>query len=270
LWHRDLKPHNILVGQFGDTYVTDWGLVSLRRGHEYKLNLPRIVVEQGTYVVPDLLFEETKDAITANLPPLNADAPIIGTPSYMALEQLVGNNDMMGAVSDVWAFGVMLFQALTDSHPLGKHATKNTWEIRSHLWSIEKLPSPKELDKSVPVELNKLCQRMLAINATQRMQSLAEFIEEMTTFLRSRTGLVSMSGMFAPQKPAEAHDSHRNHGGDSSQLQMENLQLRTENNHLEMELQRYQQKVEILTEIAQLGLFSGSRKQELWAKLAAL
>ena len=224
------------------------------------------MVEQGTYVEPDLLFEETPEAITGEY----GGAAIIGTPSYMSMEQGFGDISTIGAVSDVWAFGVMLFQALTDSHPLGKHATEGTWAIRSYLASIKKLPSPKELDKSVPPELNRLCQRMLAINPAERMQSLDEFIEEMTTFLRSRTGLVSMSGMATPPKPTEVHQAHRNSDGNSSQLQMENLQLRTENNHLEMELQRYQQKVEILTEIAQLGLFSGSRKQELWAKLAAL
>jgi len=258
LWHRDLKPHNILVGQFGDTYVTDWGLVSLRPGHEYTLNLPRIMAEQTTYMDPDEMLDVYPQQPATGAPagsPTPTGAPagsptIIGTPNYMAPEQLIGDEEIMGAVSDIWAFGVMLFQILTKSHPLGEYATKNTWEIRSYLASIEKLPSPKELDKSVPVELNKLCQHMLAINAAQRMQSLAEFIEEMTAFLRSRTGLVSMSGMFASQNP----------DGGAPHLQM----------HLQMELQRYQQKVEILTEISQLGLFSGSRKRELWAKLAAL
>lgn len=49
LWHRDLKPDNILVGRFGDVYVIDWGLVTVRHGREYRLDLPRIVVESANY-----------------------------------------------------------------------------------------------------------------------------------------------------------------------------------------------------------------------------
>jgi len=77
--HRDIKPDNIMVGEFGTTVVLDWGLAS-QRGH---------VEEAG----------------------------VMGTPAYMSPEQAAGVGGV-DERSDVWSLGVVLYQILTGQQPV--------------------------------------------------------------------------------------------------------------------------------------------------------
>jgi WD40 repeat protein len=79
--HRDLKPDNVMVGEFGETQVLDWGLA---------------LVDS----------ERTQRTVTA------------GTPAYMSPEQAAG--DAVDARTDVWALGVMLFELLTGALPFNE------------------------------------------------------------------------------------------------------------------------------------------------------
>jgi serine/threonine-protein kinase len=178
LWHRDLKPNNILVGFFGDVYVIDWGLVTVQPGREYKINLPRIVVEKAIEILPDKLFERTRDALTEDL------MGVMGTLKYMAPEQVRGEGGT-GAVSDIWAFGVMLFESLTGRHPIGRIDSFSPQEIMYNI-ATQSFPNPRDISEDTPVELNKLCQRMLIKKPNDRMQTLMEFISEITRYLKSQ------------------------------------------------------------------------------------
>lgn len=224
LWHRDLKPQNILVGPFGDTYVTDWGLVSVQPGCRYEINLPRIVVEQSTYIMPDNLLQSTKKAVTT------AIGVILGTPAYMSPEQCSGDDSRMGVASDVWAFGIMLFEAITGHHPIGDLSSLSPLEIRHRMVSA-RFPDPREFNSNIPTELNNLCLRMLAKMPDRRMQTLKEFVIGISRYLASQGGV-----------PTDAR--------------------------LRAQYMRLAKKNEILIEIAQLSPFSIKRRKELWAKLA--
>lgn len=165
LWHRDLKPQNILVGVLGDVYVIDWGLVSVQPNREYKLNLPNIAVERATYVMPDNLLADTNEACTT------ITRGIMGTPPYMSPEQLAGQDYKMGCASDIWAFGIMLFEAIAEQHPIKNVKSLGVREIMENvIWG--ELPSPKDILPSAPAILNNLCQKMLAKDVEERMQTL--------------------------------------------------------------------------------------------------
>ncbi|HEY6175991.1 MAG TPA: serine/threonine-protein kinase, partial [Kofleriaceae bacterium] len=96
--HRDIKPTNIMLGDFGEVYVLDWGVA-------------RVVDEDGSGhpSVRDIVNVEGETQVGA----------VMGTPGYMAPEQALGYG--MAPALDVYALGCVLFEILTGEplHPRG-------------------------------------------------------------------------------------------------------------------------------------------------------
>lgn len=95
--HRDIKPTNIMLGEFGTAYVLDWGIVKVMRE------------------ASDL------DAVATSRSAQGAHATrkgqVLGTPEYMAPEQAEGDIDRMGPPSDVYSLGVILFEIFKGRRP---------------------------------------------------------------------------------------------------------------------------------------------------------
>ena len=87
--HRDIKPGNILLDAKGEPHLTDFGLARL---------------------------VESESSVTQTL-------DVLGTPSYMAPEQAVGNNAAVSSATDVYGLGAVLYQLLTGQPPFagGSH-----------------------------------------------------------------------------------------------------------------------------------------------------
>src|SRR6185369_12675132 len=93
--HRDIKPGNILLDAKGEPHLTDFGLARL---------------------------VESESSVTHTL-------DVLGTPSYMAPEQAVGNNAAVSSVTDVYGLGAVLYQLLTGHPPFAGGATYETIKL---------------------------------------------------------------------------------------------------------------------------------------------
>ena len=93
--HRDIKPGNILLDQKGEPHLTDFGLARL---------------------------VETESTVTRTM-------EVLGTPSYMAPEQAVGNNEAISSVTDVYGLGAVLYQLLTGHPPFAGGTTYETIKL---------------------------------------------------------------------------------------------------------------------------------------------
>jgi serine/threonine protein kinase len=91
--HRDLKPSNIRVNAEGEPRVLDFGLASLPPGHGGR-NLGETVTATGQ---------------------------VLGSLPWSSPEQAEGDHDRIDARTDVYALGVMLYQALTGTFPYDVH-----------------------------------------------------------------------------------------------------------------------------------------------------
>jgi len=104
--HRDLKPANIMLGDYGEVWVLDWGLAKLI----------------GDSVIDEIPLSKRDAALATDgtvqariaLPSATAHGSIMGTPGYMAPEQVQGDADLLDARTDVYALGAILYEILAD------------------------------------------------------------------------------------------------------------------------------------------------------------
>jgi eukaryotic-like serine/threonine-protein kinase len=138
--HRDLKPGNIMMGDFGDVYVLDWGLA-------------RVVGEAITEI-------STADIESLDL----KSGDLLGTPGYMAPEQIQRVGDT-GRPADVYALGSILFEVLAGEplHPRGPTAVSSTVGGEAITSAGRRRP-----DRMVPPELDALCASMVAMDPGTR------------------------------------------------------------------------------------------------------
>jgi serine/threonine-protein kinase len=157
--HRDLKPSNVMISDFGQVYVMDWGVARSAP----KSSEPR--------------SSEREE-------PQSSDPPgaLIGTPSYMAPEQLRGENDQVDERTDVFALGATLYQMLTGQPPRLPHSVHAVVRNRMPV----PIPPPEEIVKDgiVPAELSRIAQKAMSADAADRYASVNSFRSDVERFLR--------------------------------------------------------------------------------------
>ncbi len=158
--HRDLKPANIKVRPDGTVKVLDFGLAKAMgpadAGHDRREGDDG----RGVRRQPDLSQSPT---ITSP-PHMTGLGVILGTAAYMSPEQATGKP--ADKRSDLWAFGVVLFEMLT-----GRQAF--TGDTVSHVIAavLRDEPDWASLPASTPASIRRLLQRCLAKDRTRRLDS---------------------------------------------------------------------------------------------------
>jgi serine/threonine-protein kinase len=108
--HRDLKPHNVMVGAFGEVQVMDWGLAKVLTGPER--SQPEAVTVAGA-MVASVVRVSRADADSAK----TREGDVLGTPAYMPPEQALGEISRLDPRTDVFSLGAILCEVLTGLPP---------------------------------------------------------------------------------------------------------------------------------------------------------
>lgn len=168
--HRDLKPGNIMIGKYGETLVVDWGLAKV---------IGSAAQQTGRMEVTptDALLKPSSHAsgeISETLP-----GSAIGTPAYMSPEQAAGQLDKLGPGSDVYSLGATLYHILTGQPPfLGSDLGMVLKKVKTG-----DLPSARQLKASVPLSLDAICRRAMALQPEQRYASPRELSDDLEHWL---------------------------------------------------------------------------------------
>ncbi|MFC2163534.1 protein kinase [Acidobacteriota bacterium] len=135
--HRDIKPANILINKAGQPFLVDFGVAR---------------VDMST---------------------LTQSGTIVGTPSYMAPEQVAGKT--VDSRADIFSLGVIIYELLTGMRPFyGDHITTIVYKIMN-----EEPPSLREAKKDLPVGFEHVLKKALSKDPQTRYQTCGELAEDL-------------------------------------------------------------------------------------------
>jgi serine/threonine protein kinase len=152
--HRDLKPSNIMFDAHDEPRITDFGLAKRQAGELTNTNA------------------------------------IMGTPAYMAPEQAKGESKFVGPQADVWALGVILYEALSGQRPF-----KGTGELEILNQVLTHEPSSiRSVSREVPKELDLIVQKCLAKEPADRYASAKSLAADLQNWLDGKPVSVKAAG----------------------------------------------------------------------------
>jgi len=156
--HRDLKGQNVIVGDFGEVVVLDWGLAKLVNRTDEEDQMPPVSMEHDAAGKVDLTMH----------------GDTLGTPSYMAPEQAAGRLGSIDHRTDVYGLGAMLYHLLTGKPPF---SGADVAEVLRKVESEEPIP-PQQLWADTPPTLQAACLRALAKQPSSRFASASDLARE--------------------------------------------------------------------------------------------
>lgn len=163
--HRDIKPGNVMVGEFGETIVIDWGLAKSRSTANAVRRDEALQQEEV-----DLIKEADVDVIA------------VGTPAYMPPEQARGDMEAIDERSDVYSLGAVLYELLTGFAPF---PDKSPAKALGQLLAAPPRPV-HDLVPEAPEELAAICDHAMARTQNDRYQSARELSADIDRFLTGR------------------------------------------------------------------------------------
>ena len=144
--HRDLKPGNILIDEYDQPHVADFGIAS-----------------------------RIEDDATS---PVHGE--VVGTPSYMPPEQAQGRADLIGPVSDVYSLGATLYFLLTGVAPFGGGDVLTTlMQVVEHQPQV-----PRKFNRAVDRYLQAICLKCLEKDPADRYPSAQALADDLGRYLR--------------------------------------------------------------------------------------
>jgi serine/threonine protein kinase/Flp pilus assembly protein TadD len=147
--HRDIKPHNLLIGDRGKLCLSDFGLAR--------------VLEQ---------------------PGMTMTGELVGSPLYMSPEQTAGRGDPIGPSTDIYALGATLYEWLTLSPP---HPGQTREEVITRILTQDVIAA-RQRNPRVPVDLETIALKALEKDPHRRYQTAGEMRDDLQRFL-DRTGI---------------------------------------------------------------------------------
>ncbi|MDB5349246.1 MAG: serine/threonine protein kinase [Planctomycetota bacterium] len=146
--HRDLTPSNVMLGDYGETIVLDWGLATASgESHEGVAN--------------PTMISSPPDAS------LMMSGQLLGTPAFMAPEQADGRQSAIGPATDVYCLGAILYMIVTGRPPYQGH------DLVSVLKKIQagEFDPPRQVRADVPPALQAICLKAMCIEPKGRYDS---------------------------------------------------------------------------------------------------
>jgi tRNA A-37 threonylcarbamoyl transferase component Bud32 len=165
--HRDLKPGNVMIGDFGETVVIDWGLAKA----------PNQCDAHVEELAANIEALQQDGEARANL---TAAGQIMGTPAYMPPEQARGEIDQVDERSDVYSLGAVLYEILTGQPPF---AGNTAFELLPKVRNERPVPVAQRAP-GVPPELAAICDRAMHREAAGRYASAGELADDIARFLK--------------------------------------------------------------------------------------
>ncbi|MDQ3365422.1 MAG: protein kinase [Myxococcota bacterium] len=168
--HRDLKPNNIFVTDRGQVKVLDFGVARL-------IDRADDAIERATASLGSLPQSEDRSYVT-----FGGSNSLVGTLPYMSPEQW--GADEVNHQSDLWAFGIICWRALTGVHPVGTTAPE---KLRERLCDLATpLPSIGLRDPTIPNALVAIIDRCVAKRRADRYANASELLADLQAFITPR------------------------------------------------------------------------------------
>ncbi len=150
--HLDIKPENVMIGQFGEVYLLDWG-VALSLTTEKPL-----------------------------LPHRDKATGLRGTPCYMAPEMALQQTGAIDERTDVYLLGATLHHILTGE-------PRHRGQLALQVLFAASRSEPVDYDSTVPEELAAVANKACHQDPAQRYESVESFSEALSDFLRHRESI---------------------------------------------------------------------------------
>jgi serine/threonine-protein kinase len=159
--HRDLKGQNVVLGDFGEVMVLDWGLAKVQGKSEGPADLPPVTAEQPG----------SRDQ--------TVQGQVLGTPAYMSPEQAEGRLDRLDQRSDVYGLGAILYEILTGQPPFTGPDTLTVLEL-----VIKSPPTPPRARvATIAAALEAVCLKALAKQPALRYARASDLAQEVQRYL---------------------------------------------------------------------------------------